>query len=229
MLDHCLYPRPTDMFVSGAWGGKARAFGQRYERLDAFAETSSPPAALMMVTETALEACGRCASTMLRTRDLSQTEQFFLSQSASGRTTLIGRLVSAVITTGDEQDGSMVASFLSLPSVRRFARHSGSAVAKAFEAEVIILQDTSLDVPSAYRIMATLLHASALPLHVVEDLASRIVVSENAARDCLLEELQAIGVYEDDTTAESFPLDGMDVGSERDEGSSFTSEVARAY
>ena len=64
-------------------------------------------------------------------------------------------------------------------------------IAAAFEPDMIKLEDTVLDVPNAYHIMATLLHGAGLPMDVIEDLGGRIVVRRNVCRDRLLEELRA--------------------------------------
>lgn len=218
MLDHCLYPRPTGVFSSDQHRNAGHGF-QNDAHVVSTNDISSP-LFLRMPPDDVTHECARIVAALFKTRDIAQSGQAFLSLDTSGRRQLMSCLISAAMSSGDESDAALIASFLCHPSVHGATQTSDAQ--KAFEGEVAKLEDTVLDVPSAYRIMATLLHASALPIPLVEDLASRIIVNDNPARDRLLEEVQlCLGISEE-------PLDQTSDHDTSGEECS-TSEYAYAY
>ncbi|PIL33418.1 hypothetical protein GSI_04040 [Ganoderma sinense ZZ0214-1] len=206
MLDHCMYPRPRDAFGSdvqrseiyglhddGAEDGPTHAVNHSTQTANIDIDGSDPTA----------ENCTRYAHTFFTTRNIAGAEQFFHKLPPQEFHLLTGTLISTALGSGDETDAVAVASFLALPSVRRAHNEDSAAFSKVIEAEIVMLEDTVLDCPSAYRAMATMLHAADLPTHLVEDLASRIIVSKNPARDRLLEEFNALNVGTDDALEQS--------------------------
>lgn len=198
MLDHCMYPRPRDAF--GLDVRRSEIYGLH----DDDAEDGPKPAinhSTHVDTQHSgdvMEDCQRYAQKFLTTRNILGTEKFFNTLPPRDCHLFTEALISTAMDSGDEADAISIASFLALPSVRQAHAKDSAAFKKVFEAEIIMLEDTVLDCPSAYRVMASILHAADLPAQVIEDLASRIVVRENPARDRLLEEFNALDVGADD-------------------------------
>ncbi|KAM5542935.1 hypothetical protein V8D89_003319 [Ganoderma adspersum] len=207
MLDHCMYPRPRDAF------GSDMPRSEIYGLYDDGAEDGPRPAvnhtAQLLANgdihhaDAKVESCQRYAQTFLTTRNIASAEKSFNSLRPGECHLFTAALVSTAMGSGDEADAIAVASFLALPSVRRAHAEDPTAFNKVLEAEIVMLEDTVLDCPSAYRAMASMLQAAGMPMHLVEDLASRIIVRENPARDRLLEEFNALGVGADDGPEQS--------------------------
>ena len=228
MLDHCMYPRPRDAF------GSDMRRSEIYGLHDDGAEDGPRPAIIHSTqlvngdnvhhSDATIESCRRYAETFLTIRDIASAEKFFNTLQPRDWHLFTEALVSTAIGSGDEADAIAVASFLALPSVHRVYADDSAAFKKVLEAEIVMLEDTVLDCPSAYRAMASLLHAAGLPVHLVEDLASRIIVRTNPARDRLLEEFNALNVGADDALEQA--EDGAEYTS-GEEGSA--SSYAYAY
>lgn len=201
-----MYPRPRDAFGSDM--PRSEIYGLR----DDDAEDGPRPAINHSVqfvnkdirhSDGTVEKCQQHARIFLTTRNIASAEQFFNTLRSGEHHFLVGALISAAVSSGDEADTISVASFLVLPSVRRAHAEDSAAFNKILEAEIVMLEDTVLDCPSAYRAMAAMLLAADLPVDVIEDLASRIVVRKNPGRDRLLEEFNALGVGADDAPEQS--------------------------
>ncbi|RDX49252.1 hypothetical protein OH76DRAFT_542454 [Lentinus brumalis] len=189
MLDHCSYPRPEDAFDSDSKRNEIYGFHDDtdYEHLPGTPLPASSPKILE-------EQCTRAAHALFATRNLAASEKCYLSLSPSDRIQLLRTFIMEAMASGTDYEAALVASFLSLPSLRRGGgAQFQTELVKAFEPHVVMLDDTALDIPLVYRTMALMLHASGLPMPAVEDLAARIVVPENPARDRLLEEIIALG------------------------------------
>ncbi|OBZ69665.1 hypothetical protein A0H81_10448 [Grifola frondosa] len=159
--------------------------------------------------ETVLHYCREQTSHFLLSRNVTQAEDSFQKLPSRDRHHLVARLVSVALSSDDCSDTTLVVSLFSLQSVRSLCQSRNSFV-KGFEAEIVMLEDTALDVPLAYRRMATMLHASGLTQNVVEDLASRITIKENSARDRLLEEYLSVGRDAGDTAKSETAYDDND-------------------
>ncbi|KAI1785213.1 hypothetical protein LXA43DRAFT_1117895 [Ganoderma leucocontextum] len=228
MLDHCMFPRPRDAF------GSDMPRSEIYGLHDDGAEDGPRPAINHSApfsnvdicdSDATVESCERYAQTFFTTRNVAGAEQFFHTLRPRECHLLTAALVSTAMRSGDEADAIAVGSFLALPSVRRAHAEDSVAFSKVLEAEIVMLEDTVLDCPSAYRAMANILHVADLPMRLIEDLASRIIVDKNPARDRLLEEFNALNVGADSDAPEQDDHVTEEVSGE--EGSA--SDYAYAY
>ncbi|EIW54496.1 uncharacterized protein TRAVEDRAFT_132644 [Trametes versicolor FP-101664 SS1] len=223
MLDQCLYPRPQDVFSSDLQ--RSEVYGLRDDD-DEEDNVTSLPTPLMLSSNEPLpifEQCHKEAKAVFASRDLRRAESFCKSLRTGRRYRFVRAMVSVALAGGDDADANFVATFLSEPTSRNLVDTAG-ALAKAFEPEVAALEDTVLDIPSAYRLMAIILSAAALSQEDLEDLASRIIVRENAARELLLDEVASLSLAPAD---ETFRLSAVVEETSEDEAPS--SEYAIAY
>ncbi|KAI0629040.1 hypothetical protein C8Q77DRAFT_1161681 [Trametes polyzona] len=194
MLDQCLYPRPHDAFSSDIQ--RSEVYGLRDDSDDDHDATGSPSIPLgspEVPGQTTPARFLQETHKFLASRDINRAEVFCRSLHPSKRPLFLAAAISAALASGDESDAALVATLLSRPATRALL-DSPAALARAFEPEILALEDTVLDVPAAYRLMAIMLSAAALAQHELEDLAARIVVRENAARERLLDEVAALSV-----------------------------------
>ncbi|KAI0645279.1 hypothetical protein C8Q79DRAFT_912040 [Trametes meyenii] len=220
MLDQCLYPRPRDVFSSDLQ--RSEVYGLR-EDPDHQDDTVELTTALARPEAPVSDQCSKEAQALLTSRDNSKAEEFCRSLRPKSRHRFVHSLMHGVLTAGDETDANLVASFLSQPSTRTLLRING-CLARAFEPLVTALEDAVLDNPSAYHLMAIMLSAAGISQLEMDDLASRIIVKENPARDRLLEEVAALHVAPVDDT---FGLSTVVEDSSEDEGT--PSDYAYAY
>lgn len=223
MLDQCLYPRPQDVFSSDLQ--RSEVYGLRDDDDEEDNVTSLPTPLMFSSNEPlpVIEQCHKEVKAVFASRDLHRAETFCKSLRTGRRYRFVRSMVSVALTGGDDADANFVATFLSQPTSRNLVDTAG-ALAKAFEPEVAALEDTVLDVPSAYRLMAIMLSAAALSQEDLEDLASRIIVRENAARERLLDEVASLSLAPAD---ETFRLSAVVEETSEDEAPS--SEYAIAY
>lgn len=135
-------------------------------------------------------------------------------------------MVAMALSGGDEADANFVATFLSQPAVRTILRAEGNR-AKAFEPDIAMLEDTAVDVPNAYHLMAIMLRGAGFLPHELEDIASGIVVRENKARDRLLEHVFAIGF--NTAVGEDSALSAIVEEASSDDDETPSSDYAYAY
>lgn len=228
MLDHCQYPRPEDVF--GANSKRDGVYGLHEDTEHEDLHDTQPPGISSAPPKVIVAQCTRAVHALFSTRNLAATEKCYIALPPCDRHQLIHTLISEAMTSGDDSDAVLVASFLSLPALRRGSGSDGQSateLVKAFVTHIVMLEDTALDVPSAYRSMAMMLHASGLPFSAIEDLAARIIVPENPARDRLLEEVSALGpVSAEEPEEGGYGTTELDPSGE-EEGSA--SEYAYAY
>ncbi|KAI0359671.1 hypothetical protein OH77DRAFT_1518052 [Trametes cingulata] len=188
--DQCLYPRPRDAFSSDLHRREVYGLG---EVLDAGTDMVESPPLPSEVRVTLSDRCVKEAKTFVESRDLAKAETFCKSLRTGERHSFLQAVIHETLVNGAEADASMVAAFLTEPS-SRFLFGSEPNLAKAFEPDIALLEDTVLDVPSAYRLMAIMLSAAGFTQCQLEDLASRIIIRENVARDRLLDEVAAFSI-----------------------------------
>ena len=220
MLDHCMYPQPHDVFADVP---RSEIYGLHDDQVAGgpLLNPSTPMTEPVNAASLA-ETYTRHAHAFFRTRNIPAVDQCLQSLRPSERRSFLAAFISAAMSSGDESDAAAVASLLSTPSIRR-AMAGNLRSGEMFEAEVALLEDTVLDYPCAYDAMASMLHAAGIPIPLVEDLASRIVIRENPARDRLLEEFSRINVSGDDGS------DRYEIGAEDASGEESASEYAYAY
>ncbi|KAI0365581.1 hypothetical protein BV20DRAFT_1038864 [Pilatotrama ljubarskyi] len=217
--DQCLYPRPRDVFSSELHRSEVYGFHDDLDEDDAIVS----PVVLAEAQVALLDRCLKEAKACLDSQDLLKAETFCKSLPIRRRYRFLHALIHVTLATGDGRNAHMVATFLTLPS-SRILLGSDVDLAKAFEPDIALLEDTVLDVPFAYRLMAIMLSAAGFSQHELEDLASRIIIRENAARDHLLDEVAAFSVGGLDET-----LHLPTVIEETSEDETPSSEYAYAY
>ncbi|KAH9856016.1 hypothetical protein C2E23DRAFT_773498 [Lenzites betulinus] len=225
ILDQAFYPRPQDVFSSDLQRSEVYGLRDALDDEDDVTGISSrivaPPEAHNPASS---EQCYIEAKALIASRDLHKAEAFCRSLRPARRCRFLQALVSIALASGEEGDAQLVATFLSKPTTRALSEATPGILHKAFEPEIAALEDTVLDVPAAYRLMALMLSAAALSQYEFEDLAARIVVRENAARDRLLDEVAALAIVQGD---ETFRLSAVVEETSEDEAPS--SEYAIAY
>ncbi|KAI0653980.1 hypothetical protein C8Q70DRAFT_1048199 [Cubamyces menziesii] len=191
--DQCLYPQPRDIFSSDIERSDIYGFRDESELEDDIGDVPGPvnPTHAKTDRKTSVQYL-KDVQTFLSSRNLSGAEVAIIKMRSTQRYRLVHTMVSMALSGGDEADANFVATFLSQSAVRTILRAEGNR-AKAFEPDIAMLEDTAVDVPNAYRLMAIMLCGAGFLPHELEDIASRIVVRENKARDRLLEHVFAIG------------------------------------
>jgi len=153
--------------------------------------------------------CRDKAALFFNTRKLAVAEDFLTAMEQSHRYVFVKNLVSLALSSDDYADAYLVASLFSQESVRRLCR-DGDIFARGFQFEIFMLEDTALDVPHAYRLMATMMHACGMDWNAVEDLSSRIAVRDNPARERFLHEYLALSITRQRDSKNLVPADGED-------------------
>ncbi|TBU31177.1 hypothetical protein BD311DRAFT_776380 [Dichomitus squalens] len=221
LLDHCMYPRPQDAFADIP---RSEIYGLHDDRVEDGPISAHSLQVVEAVERHALtETFSQRARIFFKARSVAGVAQFFHTLRADERHMFIATFISAAMGSGDEADAAAVASLLSAPSIRRVLAEDPCSI-KIFEAETITLEDTVLDYPSAYGAMATMLHGASIPIIAVEDLASRIVIRDNYARDRLLGEFNRLNIG-GDGASDRYAL-GAEYASGEEESAS---EYAYAY
>ncbi|KAI0827891.1 hypothetical protein BC628DRAFT_1418001 [Trametes gibbosa] len=224
ILDQSFYPRPQDVFSSDLQ--RSEVYGLR-DVLDEEDDVTGSLAILAPPTEAppfSIELYCAEAKTLISSKELHKAEAFCQSLRPARRYRFLQALLSITLAGGEEGDAHLVATFLSKPTTRTLLETSPGVLLRAFEPEIAALEDTVLDVPSAYRLMAIMLSAAALSQYELEDLASRIIIRENPARERLLDEVASFSVAQGD---ETFRLSAVVEETSEDEAPS--SEYAIAY
>ncbi|KAI0776312.1 hypothetical protein BD413DRAFT_265157 [Trametes elegans] len=225
ILDQCLYPRPQDVFTSDI--RRSEVYGLHDDLDDE--DTTVPPAGILAPPSppahvyTLSARCREEADLLMASRDLRKAETFCRALPPRSRHRFLRALVSAALSSGNEADANLIATFLSHPQSKTLLR-TDETLTKAFEPDIAALEDTALDVPRAYHLVAIMLSAAGLPQASLEDLAARIVVGQNAARDHLLEEVASLGASPDDGV-----FHGAAVVEETSEDEAPASDYAYAY
>ncbi len=166
MLDQALYPRPHAAFAS---------VQQRIEVYGLDPNDSDFESAAGDEAELATDVYHSCltrARQYILNRQTSSVEQFMQALDREYRSIFISYLVTTTLNSGDASDASFVASLFSLDSIRYLCDRA--TFARGFSAEVALLEDTSIDVPQANHLMATMLNGSPLSIDAVEELASKV-------------------------------------------------------
>lgn len=192
ILDQALYPKPHDIFTSAQRRTEVYGLDEEDDEENGASLHSvkmpTKPAYSRKVT-TIRQRCQQYADTFITSGILARGEAFFIEITPAYRHHLVAALLSAVLVSNDSASATLVAQLFSLASIRTLGRDMFAA---GFESEIIMLEDTVLDIPSAYRLLAYMLHACGLDQNTVEDLASRIIVRENRAKDRFMEEYYSL-------------------------------------
>lgn len=131
--------------------------------------------------------CKEKAVSFLTSRKITAAEETFGYLEPQHRHLFVTSLISTALSSNDYADASLVGMLLSLESIRRLSREDDS-IMQGFAAEVALLEDTVLDIPSAYRLTAFMLYACGVGQNAVETLSSQVIVEENDYRDRLVDE-----------------------------------------
>ncbi|KAI0332955.1 hypothetical protein GY45DRAFT_1298028 [Cubamyces sp. BRFM 1775] len=189
--DQCLYPQPRDVFSSDIERSDIYGLRDEVELEDDIGDVSGTVHA-KKDNKTSGHYL-KDAQTFLSSRNLSGAEAAIVNIRSTQRYRLVRAMVSTALSGGDEADANFVATFLSLLAVRTILCAEGN-LAKAFGPDIALLEDTAMDVPNAYHLMAVMLYGAGFLPDELEHIASRIVIKENKARDRLLEHISALSL-----------------------------------
>ncbi|KAH9941933.1 hypothetical protein B0H21DRAFT_752170 [Amylocystis lapponica] len=131
--------------------------------------------------------CYAQAQSFLLSRNVASAEGTFSALEPQNRHHFVASLIAAALSSNDYADASFVGMLLSLASVHRLSQAEDS-IMLGFIAEVVLLEDTVLDIPSAYRLMAVILYACGLGQNAVQDLTMRAIADGSGSADRLLGE-----------------------------------------
>ena len=115
----------------------------------------------------------RSARFLFTTGNTTPIHDFLQTLLPVHRHELVRCLVHEVVISGDGNDANLVASFFSAPSVRRLCK-SHDTLMRGFTADMEILEDSVLDNPRAYDLMACMMCGCAFDADQVETLADMI-------------------------------------------------------
>ncbi|CCL99196.1 uncharacterized protein FIBRA_01211 [Fibroporia radiculosa] len=194
-LDKATNPKPNDMFGTVP---RSEIYGLDVEEDQDDFDTPSPPDVperFSFPPKITLQ-CHEKARAFFSYRQLPTAEEFFSALESKYRHVFVMSLVSSALSSSDHSDAMLVASLFSREPVRKLCWPADSFV-QGFEHEVFMLEDTSLDIPPAFNLVAIMLHSCGLTRDRVEDLAYRISPRENRARDRFLHEYSALELAED--------------------------------
>lgn len=167
MHDQALYPRPHDAFSSTQQRIEVYGLDPNDSDFESAVEDDEG-----VSTSDIYHTCQTHAKQYILNRQVSEAEQFMRSLNPEYRSIFISYLISTTLNCGDTSDASFVASLFSLDSIRHLCDRS--TFVKGFCDEVTHLEDTSIDVPHANHLMATMLYGSPLNVDAVEELASKL-------------------------------------------------------
>ncbi|KAI0079297.1 hypothetical protein K474DRAFT_1592343 [Panus rudis PR-1116 ss-1] len=184
ILDKVVYPQPQDVFASSRQ--RIEAYGldsddsSDAEFSDGAEETGAFASSQLWV------ACKEHARYCMLRRDVEPAMHLFQRLRPEHRYVFVSCLVSTVLASGDASDATFAGTVLGNQAIQELCREE-EAVTEGFAQELDMLEDTSIDVPKAYILVATILHASALDLSSVETLSSSVLRSRPNVKDKLLD------------------------------------------
>ncbi|THH01324.1 hypothetical protein EW026_g1349 [Hermanssonia centrifuga] len=114
----------------------------------------------------------------------------------SQRPILIRELISSALHGNDFTDAFSIGSLFAIRSIRCLF----TGFPDAFEAELNLLADTTLDVPHASSLMAVVLNGTGLDKQVLETIISRSLAQDDALREHLLGEVKLLQEHSDSGT-----------------------------
>ncbi len=190
MLDQVLYPQPHDAFSSTR--ERIEVYG-----IDLESDTESMSGADEPVRTSQLShACRECVRAFLYNRDCSYIETHMRGLKPSQRPILIRELISSALHGNDFTDAFSIGSLFAIRSIRCLF----TGFPDAFEAELNLLADTTLDVPHASSLMAVVLNGTGLDKQVLETIISRSLAQDDALREHLLGEVKLLQEHSDSGT-----------------------------
>ncbi|KAJ3551926.1 hypothetical protein NM688_g4430 [Phlebia brevispora] len=187
MLEQVVFPRPQD------------AFSSIRERVEVYGvDLDDSDAGSIGEEEEELEddrvrrTCMSCATTFLLKHDVSAVQSLFGILRPIHHTVLVQEFITAALHGNDVADAATVGSILSAIA--------GDSLLSALTAQLVWLEDTTLDVPRAPQLMASLLHGAGLNLPGVEQMATQVIPSSSPILQSLLTGMRVLQDSPDSTT-----------------------------
>lgn len=167
MLDQALYPRPHDAF--GSVQQRIEVYGLDPD--DSDFESAAEEEEIQHADDI-YSTCQTNSRQYILNRQSSAVEKFVQALEPEHRHILISYLVSTTLESGGASDATFVATLFSLEGIRCLCDRN--VFIEGFTSEVALLDDTSIDIPQAYQLMAIMLIGSPLNLDAVEELTSNL-------------------------------------------------------
>ena len=196
MLEQVVFPRPHDAFSSTH--DRVEVYGVDLDDSDAESAADEDPE---VDSDRIRRACSLHAITFITNRDISQVESLLQTLRPAHRHLLVEEFVMVALQEDDVGDAFVMGSLFSSPVFSELCMEANSLF-EGLTVQLSSIEDTSLDVPHALRLMAHLLQGTDLPFHSIEHMIARSLAEHIAISNALLAEIRILQDSDPSTDAQ---------------------------